>query len=75
MLHYKSKNHDKKVRNFLTQHSETTGEPLHKRAKMKREDNLEDDDPRNKHCDICDMDFTSKMHADQHYMGRNHHKY
>lgn len=33
-LHYKSKNHEKKVRKFLIEHSQRTGEPLHKRAKV-----------------------------------------
>lgn len=33
-LHYKSRNHEKKVRKFLIEYSEKTGEPLHKRAKV-----------------------------------------
>lgn len=33
-LHYKGKNHDKKVRRYLIEYSERTGEPLHKRAKL-----------------------------------------
>lgn len=31
-LHYKSKNHEKKIRRFLIEYSERTGQPLHKRA-------------------------------------------
>lgn len=33
-LHYKSKNHEKKIRKFLVDYAEKTGEPLHKRARM-----------------------------------------
>lgn len=33
-LHYKSKNHEKKIRKYLIDYSERTGEPLHKRAKV-----------------------------------------
>lgn len=33
-IHYKSKNHEKNIRKFLTEYSEKTGEPLHKRAKV-----------------------------------------
>lgn len=73
MLHYKSKNHEKKVRNFLIHHSEETGEPLHKRVKGKSEEK-DEENPRNSYCEVCDLTFTSKMHADQHYMGKNHHK-
>lgn len=32
-LHYNGKNHEKKVRKYLIEHSERTGEPLHKRAR------------------------------------------
>lgn len=40
-LHYKGKNHEKKIRKFLIDYSERTGEPLHKRAKLewKKTDN------------------------------------
>lgn len=33
-IHYKSKNHEKNIRKFLVDHSQKTGEPLHKRAKV-----------------------------------------
>lgn len=33
-LHYRGKNHEKKIRKWLTEYSERTGEPLHKRAKV-----------------------------------------
>lgn len=33
-IHYKSKNHEKNIRKFLTDYSERTGEPLHKRVKI-----------------------------------------
>lgn len=35
-IHYSSKNHDKKVKKFLIEYSERTGEPLHKRAKIQK---------------------------------------
>ncbi|XP_057664151.1 zinc finger matrin-type protein 4 isoform X2 [Diorhabda carinulata] len=74
-LHYKSKNHEKKVRKFLIEHAEKTGTPLHKRAKLTaipKDD--EETDPRWFHCDVCDLPLTGKMHAESHYMGKNHHK-
>lgn len=40
-LHYKGKNHEKKIRKYLIDYSVRTGEPLHKRAKLesKKTDN------------------------------------
>lgn len=40
-LHYKGKNHEKKVRKYLIEYAARTGEPLHKRAKFefKKTDN------------------------------------
>lgn len=32
-LHYLSKNHHKKIKNYLIDHAKKTGEPLHKRAR------------------------------------------
>lgn len=32
--HYKGKNHEKKIKKWLIDYSEKTGEPLHKRAKV-----------------------------------------
>lgn len=74
-LHYKSKNHEKKVRKFLIEHAEKTGTPLHKRAKVTvapKDD--EETNPKWFHCDVCDLPLTGKMHAESHYMGKNHHK-
>lgn len=73
MLHYKGKNHERKVKKYLIEYSARTGEPLHKRAKIQEVDPLEDN-PRFTYCETCDLKLTSKMHAEQHYMGRNHQK-
>ncbi|RZB40844.1 zinc finger matrin-type protein 4-like [Asbolus verrucosus] len=77
-LHYKSKNHEKKIRKFLIDYSERTGEPLHKRAKTinkKPKDNDGDEsNPLYFYCDVCDLPLTGKLHAESHYMGRNHRK-
>ncbi|KAJ8984157.1 hypothetical protein NQ317_017809 [Molorchus minor] len=73
-LHYKSRNHEKKVRTFLIEYSERTGEPLHKRAKVvtSTTKSEEEQDPKWFHCDVCDLPLTGKMHAESHYMGKNH---
>ncbi|XP_050299511.1 uncharacterized protein LOC126738295 isoform X3 [Anthonomus grandis grandis] len=79
-MHYKSKNHEKKIRKWLTEYAEKTGEPLHHRATTRGQDkkktNKEDAEknPSWFHCDICDLDLTGRMHAESHYMGRNHQK-
>ncbi|XP_018561543.1 zinc finger matrin-type protein 4-like [Anoplophora glabripennis] len=74
-LHYKSRNHEKKVRKFLIEHSQKTGEPLHKRAKVTETAKVEEDkNPAWFHCDMCDLPLTGKLHAESHYMGKNHQK-
>ncbi|CAG9814898.1 unnamed protein product [Phaedon cochleariae] len=74
-LHYKSRNHEKKIKKFLIDYSERTGEPLHKRAKIAATPKTEEElNPRWFHCDVCDLSLTGKQHAESHYMGRNHHK-
>ncbi|CAH1961847.1 unnamed protein product [Acanthoscelides obtectus] len=75
-MHYKSKNHEKKIRKFLIEYSQKTGEPLHKRARVtaagaKTE---EEPDPKWFHCEVCDLVLTGKLHAESHYMGKNHQK-
>ncbi|KAJ8953701.1 hypothetical protein NQ314_007310 [Rhamnusium bicolor] len=74
-LHYKSKNHEKKIRKFLVEYSQSTGEPLHKRARIAGTPKSEEEkNPRWFHCDVCDLPLTGKMHAESHYMGKNHQK-
>ncbi|XP_044260946.1 zinc finger matrin-type protein 3-like isoform X2 [Tribolium madens] len=73
-LHYKSKNHEKKIRKFLIEYSERTGEPLHKRAKVAREGDSDDSNPLYYYCDVCDLPLTGKLHAESHYLGKNHRK-
>nr|CAI5868041.1 unnamed protein product [Callosobruchus analis] len=75
-MHYKSKNHEKKIRKFLVEYSEKTGEPLHKRARVTASSTKteEEQDPKWFHCDVCDLPLTGKLHAESHYMGKNHQK-
>ncbi|KAJ8939998.1 hypothetical protein NQ318_012920 [Aromia moschata] len=74
-LHYKSKNHEKKIRKFLIDYAQKTGEPLHKRAKVAGTPKSEEDqNPKWFHCDVCDLPLTGRMHAESHYMGKNHQK-
>ncbi|KYB27100.1 Zinc finger matrin-type protein 3-like Protein [Tribolium castaneum] len=73
-LHYKSKNHEKKIRKFLIDYSERTGEPLHKRAKVAPGGDSDDGNPLYYYCDVCDLPLTGKLHAESHYLGKNHRK-
>ncbi|XP_066144670.1 zinc finger matrin-type protein 3-like isoform X2 [Euwallacea fornicatus] len=75
-MHYKSKNHEKKIRKWLVEHAEKTGETLHPRAQSVGEKKAEDGekDPRWYHCEVCDLQLTGQLHAESHYMGRNHQK-
>ncbi|XP_074039715.1 zinc finger matrin-type protein 4 isoform X2 [Leptinotarsa decemlineata] len=76
-LHYKSKNHEKKIRKYLVEYSERTGEPLHKRARVSATTTTKTEEEQNPtwfHCDICDLPLTGKLHAESHYMGKNHQK-
>ncbi|KAF7286612.1 hypothetical protein GWI33_004651 [Rhynchophorus ferrugineus] len=74
-MHYKSKNHEKKIRKWLIDYSDKTGEPLHKRAKLSSEqvENAQKN-PAWYHCDVCDLQLTGRLHAESHYMGKNHQK-
>lgn len=70
-MHYKGKQHEKKVHSFLMNWSKETGEPLPKQFK--------DGSPKKNtlhvsFCEVCNIPFTSPAHAAQHYMGRNHRK-
>ncbi|XP_030754486.1 zinc finger matrin-type protein 3-like [Sitophilus oryzae] len=75
-MHYKSKNHEKKIRKWLIEYSEKSGEPLHKRARVSNEKQSEgaDKNPAWFHCDVCDLQLTGRLHAESHYMGKNHQK-
>ncbi|KAH1011152.1 hypothetical protein HUJ04_000578 [Dendroctonus ponderosae] len=77
IMHYKAKSHEKKIRKWLTDWAVKTGEPLPKRATAPREKKTEDLVEKNPswfHCDVCDLDLTGQIHAESHYMGRNHQK-
>ncbi|XP_044763292.1 uncharacterized protein LOC123320155 isoform X2 [Coccinella septempunctata] len=74
-MHYVSKNHEKKIRKYLVEHAEKTGEPLHPRATVtaaEKKEKEEDKNPRNFYCELCDLQLTGKQHADSHYMGKSH---
>ncbi|XP_028145637.1 zinc finger protein 346 [Diabrotica virgifera virgifera] len=74
-LHYRSKNHEKKVRKFLLDYAESTNTPLHKRATVTSPTKAEKEaDPKWYHCVECDLPLTGRMHAESHYMGKNHQK-
>lgn len=34
----------------------------------------EDSNPKWFHCDVCDLPLTGRIHAESHYMGKNHRK-
>ncbi|CAG9772778.1 unnamed protein product [Ceutorhynchus assimilis] len=75
--HYKSKNHEKKVRKWLVDWSATTGAPLPARAlpsPSAKKDKSAEQNPAWFHCDLCDLDLTGQLHAESHYMGKNHQK-
>ncbi|XP_060533751.1 zinc finger matrin-type protein 3-like [Cylas formicarius] len=72
-MHYQSKNHEKKIKKWLIDYSEKSGEPLHKRARTS--DKNEEEAQKNPswfHCDVCDLPLTGRLHAESHYMGKPH---
>ncbi|KAK4877909.1 hypothetical protein RN001_010415 [Aquatica leii] len=68
-LHYDSKRHDKKVRKFLVDFAEKTGTTLHPRATLVKQN---DTDPKYFYCDSCEIPLTGRLHAESHYMSKNH---
>ncbi|KAF2892528.1 hypothetical protein ILUMI_13643 [Ignelater luminosus] len=72
-LHYKSKKHEKKVKTFLIDYAKRTGEVLPETVILNKKQKCdEDNNPRYFHCDVCDLPLTGRLHAESHYMGRNH---
>ncbi|XP_026481089.1 zinc finger protein 346-like [Ctenocephalides felis] len=67
--HYNSKQHKKKVNRYLEEWSLKTGEPMPKKLCVNQ-----NDDGVKLHCEACDLVLTSKQHAQQHYMGKQHQK-
>ncbi|XP_026481617.1 uncharacterized protein LOC113388455 [Ctenocephalides felis] len=67
--HYNSKQHKKKVNRYLEEWSLKTGEPMPKKLCVNQ-----NDDGVKLHCEACDLVLTSKKHAQQHYMGKQHQK-
>jgi len=75
--HYSGKPHLKKIKTWLTDHAEKTGEPPIKLAKIEppapsKRKKLEELDLTILYCAPCDLNLTSAQHAEQHYNGRNH---
>ncbi|CAL4128342.1 unnamed protein product [Meganyctiphanes norvegica] len=75
--HYSGKPHLKKIKTWLQEHAEKTGEPPIKLAKIEppapsKKKKLEELDLSILYCAPCDLNLTSAQHAEQHYNGRNH---
>ncbi|XP_055708818.1 zinc finger matrin-type protein 3-like [Phlebotomus papatasi] len=68
-MHYESKNHEKKINNWLQDWSKKTGQPVPKRQKANKEGPV---GPNAFHCEVCDIPLTSLAHARTHYTGRKH---
>ncbi|XP_059622479.1 zinc finger matrin-type protein 3-like [Phlebotomus argentipes] len=68
-MHYESKNHEKKINNWLLEWSKKTGQPVRQRQKANKEGPV---GPNAFHCDVCDIPLTSLQHARTHYTGRKH---
>lgn len=71
-MHYESKQHDKKVHNWLSEWAKQTGAPMPKRQR-KVQNNVEGPKgPNAFFCEHCQIPLTSVQHANQHYMGKRH---
>jgi len=67
--HYESKAHDRHISAWLAKNYTEAGlqaPPVKRLAKQGPTG------PNAFHCDLCDLDLTSSMHARQHYLGRKH---
>ncbi|KMY96664.1 zinc finger protein 346 [Drosophila simulans] len=67
--HYESKAHDRHISAWLAKNYTEVGleaPPVKRLAKQGPTG------PNAFHCDLCDLDLTSSMHARQHYLGRKH---
>uniref|UniRef100_A0A6P4EK41 Zinc finger protein 346 n=1 Tax=Drosophila rhopaloa TaxID=1041015 RepID=A0A6P4EK41_DRORH len=67
--HYESKAHDRHISAWLAKNYTEAGlqaPPVKRLAKQGPTG------PSAFHCDLCDLDLTSSMHARQHYLGRKH---
>ncbi|EDV50042.1 zinc finger protein 346 [Drosophila erecta] len=67
--HYESKAHDRHISAWLAKNYTEVGlqAPSVKRLAMQGPTG-----PSAFHCDLCDLNLTSSMHARQHYLGRKH---
>ncbi|XP_046388586.1 zinc finger matrin-type protein 3-like [Ischnura elegans] len=72
-MHYHGKQHKKKVRFFMNKWKK---EPRVSYPEGSGNDNgpdhLKNPDDMRLYCECCDLSFTSDLHAQQHYRGRNH---
>lgn len=67
--HYESKNHNKKIKNWLEEWGKGSGESNPKSLRLcdKTDRNLS-----SLRCEICEISLSSYQHASQHYAGRKH---
>lgn len=70
-IHYNSKKHDMKVRKYLFEYARRTGLPYHFKL-FQKDDQKEELDAKYLFCEICNVKLTSKIHAEDHYSGKNH---
>ncbi|KAI8039287.1 hypothetical protein M5D96_008010 [Drosophila gunungcola] len=67
--HYESKAHDRHISAWLAKNYTEAGLQA---PPVKRLSKQGPTGPSAFHCDLCDLDLTSSMHARQHYLGRKH---
>ncbi|CAG0878979.1 unnamed protein product [Darwinula stevensoni] len=80
-MHYEGKQHLKKVRNFMINHCRQNKLPLPTKFRVDQKTSPNEQAARQRlqlneesdlYCKICQISFSSALHAQQHYMGRNH---
>ncbi|KAH8349897.1 hypothetical protein KR084_009082 [Drosophila pseudotakahashii] len=67
--HYESKAHDRHISAWLAKNYTEAGLEAPQVKRMAKQGPT---GPNAFHCDLCDLDLTSSMHARQHYLGRKH---
>ncbi|XP_017126739.1 zinc finger matrin-type protein 4 [Drosophila elegans] len=67
--HYESKAHDRHISAWLAKNYTEAGLQAPPVKRLSRQGPT---GPSAFHCDLCDLDLTSAMHARQHYLGRKH---
>ncbi|XP_017057715.1 zinc finger protein 346 [Drosophila ficusphila] len=67
--HYESKAHDRHISAWLAKNYTEAGLQAPPVKRLAKQGPI---GPNAFHCDLCDLDLTSSMHARQHYLGRKH---